>query len=57
MREQMNLEDEFTFGKHRGEQLEDVIHDDPGYITWLADKEIVTFSDEARTLMEQRKLI
>lgn len=53
----MGLEDEFTFGKHKGEQLEDVIHDDPQYIEWLIMEGVADFDDEACELITKRKII
>lgn len=36
----------FTFGKHKGEKLEDIISDDPSYVVWLDDEGILKFSDK-----------
>lgn len=43
----MGLEDCFKFGKHVGDQLEDVIEDDPNYIEWLVTNTGVDFDEEA----------
>lgn len=51
---QMTLEDHFTFGKHNGSQLEDVIDDDPDYIEWCCENEIVVFDEEALELISKR---
>lgn len=32
----LTLEDEFTFGKHKGETVAEVCDDDPGYILWAS---------------------
>lgn len=53
-RQAMTLEDEFTFGKHEGHQLEDVIHDDPAYIEWCVENDIVLFDEEASELIAKR---
>ena len=50
----MSLEDVFTFGKHSGHQLEDVIHDDPDYITWCCANDVVAFDEEALELIAKK---
>lgn len=50
----MGLEDTFTFGKHKGDQLEDVIQDDPDYIAWLAEDGVVDFDEETLELLAKR---
>lgn len=50
----MGLQDEFTFGKHRGQQLEDVIEDDPGYIEWCVGNDIVEFEEDALERIARR---
>lgn len=52
----MNLESIFEFGKYRGHQLEDVITDDPGYIEWLIDGDVVLFDAKASLLISQKKI-
>ena len=37
MEEELDLDSEFPYGKHKGETVESVIIDDPSYITWWAD--------------------
>lgn len=49
----MGLEDIFKFGKHKGHQLEDVIHDDPGYIEWLVEEGVVEFDNESLELISK----
>jgi len=49
----MGLDDIFTFGKHKGEQLEDVIEDDPAYIEWLA-KEEYDFDEETLEVLARK---
>jgi DNA polymerase III epsilon subunit-like protein len=46
-RQSMGLEDCFKFGKHKGDQLEDVISDDPGYIEWVISEGVVIFDESA----------
>lgn len=50
----MKLDDIFLFGKHLGDQLEDVIEDDPKYIEWLCEDEIVNFDEEALELIAKK---
>jgi hypothetical protein len=51
------LEDEFGFGKHMNDQVEDVIHDDPEYIAWLIEEEVVEFDEGAMALIEKQKIV
>lgn len=53
----LGLQDTFTFGKHKGEMVEDVIHDDGSYITWCLENEVCEFDEEAMKLAEKRKLV
>lgn len=54
----MGLEDLFEFGhnSHQGDQLEDVIEDDPSYIAWCIDQDVVEFDEEAMKLIHERKI-
>ena len=45
------------FGKHKGEQVEDLIYDQPDYITWLAENTDIEFAPETMKLMEEKKLV
>lgn len=40
------LEDIFLFGKHKGQQVEDVIVDDPGWVRWVVENDIAEFDEE-----------
>ena len=53
----LQLEDFFVFGKHEGEQVEDVIEDDPEYFTWLYDESFIEFHDEVVTKLQDKKII
>lgn len=53
----MGLEDTFRFGKHKGHQLEDVIEDDPDYVRWCVENDIVDFDNEAQELIEKRGVV
>jgi len=50
----MKLDSEFKFGKHKGEQLEDVIEDDPDYVRWLAEEKNFDFDEEVYDALERR---
>ena len=50
----MDLEGIFTFGKHKNEQVEDVIEDDPQYIRWLIENGIVQFDDETLEVISKK---
>ncbi len=54
---QYSLEDVIKFGKHKGEQIEDLIYDEPGYMTWLYEEEVIAFDEEVIRIMEERKII
>jgi hypothetical protein len=57
MQLEMELDTLFTFGKYKGEMLEDVIHDSPNYIEWLVENDIVSFSHEVMNYLAERKII
>jgi len=42
----VGLDDCFTFGKHKDEQLEDVLEDDKEYVIWLAENTETHFDEE-----------
>lgn len=52
----MGLDDIFTFGKHSGDQLEDVIDDDPRYIAYLVENNIAQFDEEALELIHKKRI-
>ena len=54
---ELSLTDLFPFGKHKGDQVEDVIYDDPNYLTWCVQEEVFDFDDNAKKSMEERKII
>ena len=45
------------FGKHKGKQVEDLIYDHPGYLTWLFEEEVCEFDEELTKTCEERKII
>ena len=50
----MGLDDVFKFGKHKDDQLEDVIGDDPDYIEWCCDNDVVDFDEEVMELISKK---
>jgi len=52
----MGLQDVFKFGKHKGEQLEDVIEDDPDYIRWCCENDIGGFDNEAPEVIARKRI-
>lgn len=53
----LRLSDSMPFGKHEGEEIEDLIYDDPGYMSWLFSEEVVVLDVEVIKQMEERKII
>ncbi len=51
------LESIFYFGKHRGKQVEDVIEDNPSYIQWLSDMEVIEFDEETYEVLSKIGLV
>lgn len=53
----LHLSSTMPFGKHIGTQIEDLIHDEPGYVAWLYEKEAIDFDEGVIKLMEEKKII
>ncbi len=51
------LDDIFAFGKHKDEQVEDVIEDDPKYIEWLIMEGVAMFDDETLELIARKGIV
>lgn len=51
----MNLQSEFKFGKCKGDQVEDVLEDDPSYIRWMVENTNTQFDDEVLEALEKRE--
>jgi hypothetical protein len=43
----MKLSDEFKFGKHKGSTVEMIIDEDPSYLRWAVDGNIILLDNEA----------
>jgi hypothetical protein len=48
----LNLESNLPFGKYKGDLLEDVIMEDPGYVEWLIENTDVTLDPKAMELLD-----
>ena len=53
----LRLDNHMPFGKHDGEQIEDLIDDQPGYMAWLVENEIIALDAEVIKKLEERKII
>lgn len=51
----LGLDDIFAFGKFKGQQVEDVIEDSPGYVRWLCENTDCAFDEEALQSLEKRE--
>lgn len=54
---ELSLTDLFPFGKFKGQQVEDIIYDNPNYIIRLIEEEVVTFDQNAQELLEELKIV
>jgi len=54
---EIGLQDTFKFGKHKGEQVEDVMQDDPGYIAWTAENDVVDYDEEAMEMISKLRIV
>jgi len=52
----MGLESIFTFGKHKNQQVADVIEDDPDYIRWVVENNVIEFDEETLELISKRRI-
>lgn len=53
----LRLSDTMPFGKYKGEQIEDLIYDEPNYIAWLYNEEVVEFDIYVIQELEEKKII
>ncbi len=53
----LRLDDIFEFGKHIGDEVEDVIEEDPQYMAWLDEEEVIEFDPEVIAVLEKKKII
>jgi len=57
MKLKLGLEDVLPKGHRKGEQIEDVIEDDPELIAYWYENDIATFDHEVIKLLEAKKII
>ncbi len=53
----VRLSDVLDFGKYKGEQVEDLLDDDPQYLAWCHDNDVIEFDVEVIAELEKRKII
>lgn len=53
----LRLSDIMPFGKHDGKQIEDLIYDEPGYMAWVVNEEVINLDPEVIKILEERKVI
>jgi uncharacterized protein (DUF3820 family) len=56
-RKNLRLDDFLNFGKYKGWQVEDLIDDDPNYLSWLYDQDDEIFDIDVIDQLEKRKII
>ena len=56
-RDEMDFDSLFTFGKHEDELLEDVIDNDPDYMEWLVENEVVPLAPDVMDHLAKEKII
>ena len=54
---ELGLDDFMPFGKYKGEQIEDLIYDQPNYLMWCYQEEVVSFDEATIKLMGEKKII
>ena len=55
--DEMEFNSIFAFGKHKGDMLEDVIEDDPKYMEWLVDNDVVSLASDVIDRLAERKIV
>ena len=53
----LTLESILNFGKYKGEQVEDLMYDHPGYISWMVEKEVREFTQATLDYFKQQRVI
>ena len=53
----LKLTDSMPFGKHKDEQIEDIIYDDPSYMAWLVQEDAVELDHTVTELLEELKIV
>jgi hypothetical protein len=47
----------FTFGKHDGETIEEILEDDPSYIIWLSENTYHIINEEILRIAEENNFL
>ena len=55
MRSKHTLDSLLDFGKHEGEQVEDIVEDHPDYVRWLIDNGFGRFGAAVIEALEKRE--
>lgn len=50
-------EEIFTFGKHKGRKVEDVLEEEPGYFGWILNADFPLYTKKVLTAIKLRKVI
>ncbi len=53
----ISLDECLEFGKHQSSSLEDVMNDDPDYVFWLLENEVVSLDEESLREAEKLKIL
>lgn len=51
-----NDEEVFSFGKHKGKRVEDILEEEPGYFGWLLNADFPRYTKKVLTAIKLRKL-
>jgi len=51
------MTDDMPLGKHKGEQIEDLIYDHPSYVVWLYEESTVKFDKKVIEFLKLKRLI
>ena len=49
-------EEVFTFGKHKGSRVSDILENEPGYFGWLLNADFPLYTKKVLTRVKLRKL-
>lgn len=49
-----NWGDAFTFGKYRGEAVDDICVRDPGWIIWALNNDVIKIDERLKALLDRQ---
>ena len=49
-------EEIFTFGKHKGRKVEEILEEEPGYFGWILNADFPLYTKKVLTAIKLRKL-